>query len=131
MFSRWIALYNANLDRSPALRRRVAELRLEMRRWEEERRGSRKDPLKIDIAEYRVRAPFLCAFSMLRESPYAQRANKAEFEKLVQRARAKPRHESSASLSDRAASSDLNLKGLIGASGSETDTILVTSDIEG
>jgi len=115
---RWVALYNANLDRSPALRKRVAELRLEMRRWEEDRRGSRKDPLKIDIAEYR-------------------RANKAEFERLVQRARAKPRHDSprppdsSTSLSDRAASSDLNSKGHIEASGSETDTILVTSDIEG
>ncbi|KAI9446761.1 hypothetical protein H4582DRAFT_1908164 [Lactarius indigo] len=113
---RWVALYNANLDRSPALRKRLAELRLEMRRWEEDRRGSRKDPLKIDITEYR-------------------RANKAEFERLVQRARGKTGHGSprssdrSTSLSDRAASSDL--KGPVGASGSETDTILVTSDIDG
>ncbi|KAH9001572.1 hypothetical protein EDB92DRAFT_2079603 [Lactarius akahatsu] len=113
---RWVALYNANLDRSPALRKRLAELRLEMRRWEEDRRASRKDPLKIDITEYR-------------------RANKAEFERLVQRARGKPGQESprapdsSASLSDRAASCDL--RGPVGASGSETDTILVTSDVEG
>ena len=57
MLSRWVALYNANLDRSVALRKRLAELRLEMRRWEEDRRASRKDPLKIDLAEYRVRVP--------------------------------------------------------------------------
>ena len=60
MHSRWIAVYNANLDRSPALRKRPAELRAEMRRWEEERQRLRKEPLplKTDIAEYRVRAPF-------------------------------------------------------------------------
>ncbi|KAH9063793.1 hypothetical protein EDB83DRAFT_2383140 [Lactarius deliciosus] len=104
------------ISRHERWRKRLAELRLEMRRWEEDRRGSRKDPLKIDITEYR-------------------RANKAEFERLVQRARGKPGQESprapdsSASLSDRAASSDL--RGPVGASGSETDTILVTSDIEG
>ncbi len=72
MFFRWIALHNANLDRSPALRKRLAELRLEMRRWEEDRRVSRKDPLKIDITEYRVRAPFLCVLAMLKHDipPY-------------------------------------------------------------
>ena len=48
-------MYNANLDRSPALRKRPTELRVEMRRWEEDRRGSRKEPLKTDITEYRVR----------------------------------------------------------------------------
>jgi len=117
---RWVALYNANLDRSPGLRKRVAELRVEMRRWEEDRRASRKDPLKIDITEYR-------------------RANKAEFERLVQSARGKHRHESESrrpptSLSDKAATSatsDLNTKGHIEASGSEIDRIFVTSDIEG
>ena len=51
-------MYNANLDRSPALRKRPAELRAEMRRWEEERQRLKKEPLKTDIAEYRVRAPF-------------------------------------------------------------------------
>ena len=66
MFSRWVALYNANLDRSPTLRRRLAELRLEMRRWEEDRRASRKDPLKIDLTEYRVRVPFICTPDMLK-----------------------------------------------------------------
>jgi E3 ubiquitin-protein ligase RAD18 len=58
MHSRWVAVYNANLDRSPALRKRPAELRAEMRRWEEERQRLRKEPLKTDIAEYRVRALF-------------------------------------------------------------------------
>lgn len=54
--SRWVTLYNANLDRSPALRKRSADLRVEMRRWEEDRRVLKKEPLKTDIAEYRVRA---------------------------------------------------------------------------
>jgi hypothetical protein len=64
--SRWVALYNANLDRSPALRKRPAELRLDMRRWEEDRRGSRKDPLKIDLTEYRVRVSLICALAVLK-----------------------------------------------------------------
>lgn len=58
MHSRWVAVYNANLNRSPALRKPRAELRVEMRRWEEDRRGSNKEPLKIDIDEYRVRTFF-------------------------------------------------------------------------
>ena len=52
-------MYNANLDRSPALRKRVAELRSELRRWEEDKRASRKEPLKTDITEYRVRTCLL------------------------------------------------------------------------
>ncbi len=55
----WVAVYNANLDRSPALRKRPAELRLEMRRWAEDKRASKKEPLKTDITEYRVRTPLL------------------------------------------------------------------------
>lgn len=55
MTSRWVAVYNANLDHSPTLRKRLADLRAEMRRWEEDRRVLRKEPLKTDIAEYRVR----------------------------------------------------------------------------
>jgi hypothetical protein len=58
MYPRWVAVYNANLDRSPALRKRPAELRVEVRRWEEDRRGARKEPLKADITEYRVRVSF-------------------------------------------------------------------------
>jgi hypothetical protein len=63
---RWVALYNANLDRSPALRKRPAELRLEMGRWEEDRRVLRKAPLKIDITEHRVRTSFLLSSTVLR-----------------------------------------------------------------
>jgi hypothetical protein len=60
MRPRWVAVYNANLDRSPALRKRAAELRSEMRRWEEDKRASRKEPpLKTDITEYRVRTCLL------------------------------------------------------------------------
>ena len=58
---RWVAVYNANLDRSAALRKRAVELRSEMRRWEEDKRGSRKEPLKTDITEYRVR---ICLLSL-------------------------------------------------------------------
>lgn len=54
MRPRWVAVYNANLDHSPALRKRATELRSEMRRWEEDKRASRKEPLKTDITEYRV-----------------------------------------------------------------------------
>jgi len=67
---RWVSVYNANLDRSPALRKRLADLRVEMRRWEEVRRKEKKEPLKADMKEYR-------------------RANKAEFDKLVELARPK------------------------------------------
>ena len=56
---RWVAVYNANLDHSPALRKRPAELRVDMRRWEEERRRPKKEPLKTDITEYRVRTSLL------------------------------------------------------------------------
>ena len=59
MRPRWVAVYNANLDHSPALRKRAAELRSEMRRWEEEKRASRKEPLKTDTKEYRVRTCLL------------------------------------------------------------------------
>jgi hypothetical protein len=62
--------------------------------------------------------------------PFAQRANKAEFDKLVLRAKGKPGQESP-SLNDRVASSDPNSKVLVEASGNETDMILITSDIEG
>ncbi|KAF8479122.1 hypothetical protein DFH94DRAFT_40849 [Russula ochroleuca] len=109
---RWVALYNANLDRSPALRKRSAELRVELRRWEEDRRGSRKEPLKTDIAEYR-------------------RANKAEFDKLVQLARPKsdrPSESSSRGEGDDRGESSRRLKGPAVASG---DAIMVDSDAEG
>lgn len=60
-------MYNANLDRSPALRKRVAELRSELRRWEEDKRASRKEPLKTDITEYRVRT-YLLSLGELRHN---------------------------------------------------------------
>jgi len=115
MHPRWVALYNANLDRSPTLRKRPAELRLEMRRWEEDRRGLRKAPLKIDITEHR-------------------RANKVEFDKLVQSARTKPGG-GSAILAVSSGphecdplESDPRSKGQTAASGGETDAIIVDSD---
>jgi len=102
---RWVAVYNANLDRSPALRKRPAELRVEVRRWEEDRRGARKEPLKADITEYR-------------------RANKAEFDKLIQLARPKP----AASSSQRHVVGDGEPnRGLR----RDMDTIIVDSDPEG
>ena len=60
MRPRWVAVYNANLDHTnPALRKRAAELRSELRRWEEDKRASRKEPLKTDITEHRVRTCLL------------------------------------------------------------------------
>ena len=72
-------------------------------------------------------ARLLCSSTI---NPYTQRANKVEFDRLVLRAKATPR-QGSPGLSDRAVSSDPNSIGLVEAGGSETDTILVTSDIEG
>ncbi|KAI9456678.1 hypothetical protein BJY52DRAFT_544693 [Lactarius psammicola] len=43
---RWVALYNANLDRSPALRKRLAELRLEMRTLGGRSAGVKKRPFE-------------------------------------------------------------------------------------
>lgn len=128
---RWVAVYNANLNSSLALRKRATELRSEMRRWEEEKRASRKEPLKIDITEYR-------------------RANKAEFDKLVQLARPKSNRHSELTKSPRGSSETLavssahsvldeggnrgesarRLKGIAGASGGEIDAIIVDSDAE-
>ncbi|KAI0261065.1 hypothetical protein BC834DRAFT_830780 [Gloeopeniophorella convolvens] len=119
---RWVSLYNANLDRSPAARKRLAELRQEMRRWEEDRRASKKDPLKIDVAEYR-------------------RANKAEFDKLVERARAKAKREPSKPPDDSAASATLPQRTpsstgrrktrVESSTSSEVAAIVVDSDPEG
>jgi len=125
---RWVAVYNANLDRSPALRKRAAELRSEMRRWDKDKQASRKEPLKTDITEYR-------------------RANKAEFDKLIQLARStKSNRHSELTKSPQGAfessaqsvlgeggnrgESARRLKGPVEASGGEIDAIIVDSDPE-
>ncbi|KAI0059131.1 hypothetical protein BV25DRAFT_1901820 [Artomyces pyxidatus] len=73
---RWVSVYNANLDHMSTQRKRQAELRAEMRRWEEGRRATsnsgtaREVALSINVSEYR-------------------RENKAEFAVLVERAKPK------------------------------------------
>jgi len=113
---RWVAVYNANLDRSPALRKRLTDLRVEMRRWEEVRRKEKKEPLKTDVKEYR-------------------RANKAEFDKLVELARPKSnRHNERPKLAvspghpvlSEGPEADRRLKAEAGVG--EIDAIIVDSD---
>ena len=51
---RWIVLYNANLDRAPATRRTLDQLRLELRRAEEAEARTRKETVEDPVA-YQVR----------------------------------------------------------------------------
>ncbi|VDC03901.1 unnamed protein product [Peniophora sp. CBMAI 1063] len=73
---RWVSIYNANVDKNPQYRRRISELRAELKKWEKEReaglkKGSSKDAaMQVNVKEYR-------------------RANKAEFDQLVAQARPK------------------------------------------
>ncbi|KZV70607.1 hypothetical protein PENSPDRAFT_579153 [Peniophora sp. CONT] len=73
---RWVSIYNANVDRNPQYRRRISELRAELRKWEKEREAglkkssSKEAAMQVNVKEYR-------------------RANKAEFDQLVAQARPK------------------------------------------
>jgi hypothetical protein len=52
-YDRWVIIYNANLDRAPHLRLTIADLREDLRKWEEGRKkkGNAKD---IDPIAYQV-----------------------------------------------------------------------------
>lgn len=57
---RWVSIYNANVDRNPQYRRRVSELRAELRKWEKEReaglkKSSKDAAMQVNVKEYRVR----------------------------------------------------------------------------
>ncbi|KAI0668511.1 hypothetical protein C8Q78DRAFT_1155695 [Trametes maxima] len=67
--SRWIVLYNANVDRAPENRRTVEQLRLELRKAEEAEGKTRKGTVDDPVAY--------------------QRANKTAFAKLTEAARPK------------------------------------------
>ncbi|KAI0045147.1 hypothetical protein FA95DRAFT_1561436 [Auriscalpium vulgare] len=73
---RWITLYNANLDHHPSQRRRTAELRTELRKWEDDRKAITKRGTAKEVAQ---------AVNLTQH----QRDNKAEFAVLVARARPK------------------------------------------
>ncbi|PPR05993.1 hypothetical protein CVT26_005715 [Gymnopilus dilepis] len=64
---KWVMLFNANLDRSPSNRKTKAELRKELKKWEEER-SRKKKAVITDVKGYQVE-------------------HKAEFAKLVEAAR--------------------------------------------
>ncbi|KAA1471369.1 hypothetical protein DENSPDRAFT_819534 [Dentipellis sp. KUC8613] len=66
--TRWVSIYNANIDRSPAHRKGIAELKLDLKRWEEERRSATKKSAVKDPAEH-------------------QRIHRSEFSQLVAQAR--------------------------------------------
>ena len=51
--SRWVVLYNANLDRSPNNRKTTVELKKDLKKWEEER-PKRKKPVVSDVLGYQV-----------------------------------------------------------------------------
>ncbi|EKM55961.1 uncharacterized protein PHACADRAFT_209467 [Phanerochaete carnosa HHB-10118-sp] len=73
--SRYVNTVNANLDASPAQRKSVKQLQVEMRRWDEaeEKKKTRK---KVDAKDF--------------DPEEYQRENKSMFAKLVQAARARP-----------------------------------------
>ena len=50
---RWVVLYNANLDRSTNNRKTIAELKKDLKRWEEER-PRKKKPVVSDVLGYQV-----------------------------------------------------------------------------
>ena len=49
-----MVLYNANLDRSPNNRKTTAELKKDLKRWEEERPPRKKKPVVSDVLGYQV-----------------------------------------------------------------------------
>ena len=52
--SSWVMLYNSNLDRSLANRKSKAELRKDLKKWEDEMSKKKKTVIH-DVREYQVR----------------------------------------------------------------------------
>lgn len=67
--ARYVNMFNANLDASPAQRKPVKQLKVEMRRWDEaeEKKKTRKkvDAKDIDPEEYQVRPFSFVLFTIL------------------------------------------------------------------
>src|ERR1700722_13300140 len=77
-------LFNANLDRSPALRQSMADLRHDLKRWELTVKGKVKEEV-LDVTEYQV-----CMSHWIIWLPgihVTQRANKTHFAQLTELAR--------------------------------------------
>jgi len=53
MSYRWVTLYNANLDRSKANRKKKTELRKDLKRWEDES-SKRKKVVVPNIRQHQV-----------------------------------------------------------------------------
>lgn len=83
--TRWVMLYNSNLDRSSTNRKSRTELRGDLRKWEEEM-SRRKKTAVHNVLEYQVifgSCHFFCALYQL---PW-QIQQKDEFVKLVRAAK--------------------------------------------
>ncbi|KAH9857688.1 hypothetical protein C2E23DRAFT_287840 [Lenzites betulinus] len=88
--SKWIIMYNANVDRALENRKTVEQLRNDLRRAEEAEHKTRKEIIDDPVA-YQVRVGYTLVLShtyadILRG---AQKANKAAFAKLTEAARPK------------------------------------------
>ena len=77
-------IYNGNLDKSTNQRKAMRDLRMDLSKWERERKGKRNAVHDIDA--YQVRKEQDC---LLRYSIFVQKAHKAEFAQLVEAARPK------------------------------------------
>ena len=64
-------LYNANLDRAPARRQTLAELRAALKKWEARNGGDRNGNSEVislddlDLDEHHVRFSFFCPYGVL------------------------------------------------------------------
>jgi E3 ubiquitin-protein ligase RAD18 len=85
--ARWVTIYNANLDRSKSHRKSQLELRVDLKKWEEDRKG--KKSTVNDLEAHQVRNPFFLLVSAARLRAHIQKTHRAEFAKLVEAARPK------------------------------------------
>jgi hypothetical protein len=83
--TRWVMLYNSNLDRSSTNRKSRTELRGDLRKWEEEM-SKRKKTVIHNVLDYQV---IFCVLSSLLHLILAARQiqQKDEFVKLVRAAK--------------------------------------------
>lgn len=94
--SRWIMLYNANLDKAVKNRQTKSELRKELKLWEDQHANAKKKQKAVDDADIEtyqasysfLSCPSLHCHSMVRFVSQ-QKKNKNEFAKLIDAARPK------------------------------------------
>ena len=69
--SRWVNLFNANLDASPAQRKTTKQLMLDLRRWEETEE-KKKGKGKFDTKDFDPEKYQVCLLSTILASTLAQ-----------------------------------------------------------